>query len=162
MIFGCGEQHNFQPWIFTCRNTKSCLLAESPICVLIQSASCFHTLSVNNGLYCLYLLLKFLSCRSSRLVQCPFLWPSQKHSWPAHFRPQLYKSFSSSVVLTIPIIFEPFQWFLFPLGHQAYCDSLNFQSPSWLTPNLSLFIRYQNINAQHQSAPDASFNWSIC
>lgn len=119
-------------------------------------------LSLNNSLYCLCLLPKCLSRHSSRLVQCPFLWPWQKHSCPVHFRPQLYKSFSWPVVLTMPIIFEPLQWFLFPLGHQAYCDSLNFQSPSWLTPNMSLFIPYQNINAQHQSAPDASFNWSIC
>lgn len=164
LIFICdrGEQHHFQPWTFTCRNTRSRLLAEPPICVPIQRASYFHTLSLNNSLYCLYLLWKFLSCRSSWLAQCPFLWPWQKHSCPVHFRPQLYKSFSWPVVLTIPIIFERFQWFLFPLGHQAYCDSLNLQSPSWLTPNLSLFIHYQNINAQHQSAPDASFNWSIC
>lgn len=161
-ISDCGKQHWLQPWMSTCRSMRSCLLTESPICACGSAHTVFpHAISEQQSLLSLLTVEILVQC-SSWLVQCPFLWPSQKHSCPAHFRPQQYKSFSWSVVLTIPIIFEPFQWFLFPLGHQAYCDSLNFQNPSWLTPNLSLFIHYQNINAQHQSAPDASFNWSIC
>lgn len=161
-IFDCDEHHWFQPWMSTCRSMRSCLLTESAICAPSSAHTVLpHTISKQQSLLS-RLTAEVLVRRSSRLAQCPFFWPSQKHSCPAHFRPQQYKSFSWPVVLTTPIIFEPFQWFPFPLGHQAYCGSLNFQSPSWLTPNLSLFIHYQNINAQHQSTPDASFNWSIC